>query len=140
MKKMTMFLVIALIAATACAASAAVLEMHDDTIYRLYCGAGNGSSAVSEEDMAKFADEVITPLFQRGFNVEYGVKGQWKTPEGIIIKEDNYIVNIVVTNSPEIQSSVKKIGEEYIKRFRKSGASLFMTEMPLNNSFQFYTK
>ncbi|MEG1913125.1 MAG: DUF3574 domain-containing protein [Cloacibacillus sp.] len=139
MKKIIM-LVIALIAATACAASAAMLELNDDTLYRLYCGAGNGPAAVSEKDMAKFADEVITPLFERGFNIEYGVKGQWKIPSGKVIKEDNYIVNIVVKNSPETHNSVKKIGEEYVKRFAKSGASLFMTEMPLTNSFQFYTK
>lgn len=132
--------VIALIAATACAASAAVLELHDNMIYRLYCGSGNGPAAVSEEDMAKFADEVITPLFQRGFNVEYDVKGQWKNPDGKIIKEDNYIVNIVVKDSPEVNNSIKKIGEEYIKRFGKSGASLFMTQMPLTDSIQFYKK
>ena len=140
MKKIIILLAITLLATTACATSAAMLELHDNAIYRLYCGAGNGPSAVTKEDMAKFADEVITPLFQRGFSIEYGVKGQWKIPAGKIIKEDNYIVNIVVQDSPEIQNSVKKIGEEYVKRFQKSGASLFMTQMPLTDSFQFYTK
>lgn len=140
MKIRNMLLAIAIIAFSACAASAAVLELHDNTLFRLYCGAGNGPAAVSEDDMAKFADEVITPLFQKGFNIEYEIKGQWKTPDGKIIKEDNYIVNITVRKSPAVVKSVKKIGEEYVKRFGKSGASLFMTEIPVADSFQFYKK
>ena len=140
MKIRNLFLALVLVMTAASFASAAQMKDNYNIWFRMYCGGGNGPAIVTEEDMSKFADQVITPLFPSGFNVQTGVSGQWKTPNGAIIKETDYIVNITTKDTPASRKAIKKIAEEYVKRFGKSKASIFVVEVPVKTTTLYYEK
>lgn len=103
--------VVLAIALAACASHAVVTDT-------LYFGTQTPAGTVSPEQWQAFVDEVVTPRFPDGFTVTRG-EGQWRGPDGAIVHESSYILELVHVDSRRDAGAVAAIAAEYKARFHQ---------------------
>lgn len=76
----------------------------------------NGRPPVTEAEWAVFAAAEITPRFPRGFTV-IDTQGQWRAPDGALVREAGKLVRIDVPPSPAAADAARAIASAYRARF-----------------------
>lgn len=84
----------------------------------LYFGTQTPDGTVTQAEWQKFVDEVVTPRFPEGFTVSRG-EGQWRGPDGSIVRESSYILQLVHADTPRDADAIAAIAAEYKARFRQ---------------------
>jgi hypothetical protein len=85
----------------------------------LYFGMARKDGAnVSNEQWQQFLDEVVTPRFPDGFTVTTA-DGQWRGPDGKIVREPSRVLNIVRDRGPEASRKLDEIRQIYKERFNQ---------------------
>jgi hypothetical protein len=95
----------------ACASHAVVTDT-------LYFGTETPSGTVSAAEWQTFVDEVVTPRFPQGFTVTRG-EGQWRGPDGRIVHESSYILQLVHADFRRDEGAIAEIAAEYKARFHQ---------------------
>ena len=85
-------------------------------LHQLHFGMNTPDGEVSEEEWNRFVNGIITQQFPDGFTV-IDARGQWRSKNGEIIKENTKLVQIVHENKPETNSKIEKIVREYKIKF-----------------------
>jgi len=86
---------------------------------RLYFGQNIGMDrTVSPDDWKDFVATVVTPRFPKGLTIFQG-DGQWRDPQGNLVHEHTYIIEVEHEPSAEIESAIAAIAAEYKKRFQQ---------------------
>ncbi|HUR82404.1 MAG TPA: DUF3574 domain-containing protein [Thermoanaerobaculia bacterium] len=81
---------------------------------RLYCGRSiPGGGEVTDADVDKFVDEVVTPRFPEGFTM-WTATGSWKGSE-----ETTLVLEFLHPYGRRFDDHVREIAEEYRRRFRQ---------------------
>jgi len=81
---------------------------------RLFCGRSiPGGGEVTDADVEKFVDEVVTPRFPEGFTMWTAV-GSWRGEE-----EATLVFEFLHPYGRRFDRNVLEIGEEYRRRFRQ---------------------
>ncbi len=88
--------------------------------------------AVSEEQFARFLDEVITPEFPQGLTV-FDAYGQMRHEDGMIEKQQTKAVLLVHEKTGANSDAVESIISEYRARFGKP--QVMHTTQPLEVEF-----
>jgi major membrane immunogen (membrane-anchored lipoprotein) len=85
----------------------------------LYFGMARKDGAkVSDEQWQQFLDEVVTPRFPDGFTVTI-TEGQWRGPDGKIIREPSRVLNVVRDRGPEASRKLDEIRQIYKETFNQ---------------------
>lgn len=82
----------------------------------LYFGTQKKDGYVTDQEWSMFLENTVTPRFPEGFNVSRS-SGQWRGRDGIIIKENSYILYIVHHGSQHEENAVKEIIKIYKNKF-----------------------
>lgn len=85
---------------------------------------GNGR-IVSEAAWRRFRDARITPRFPDGLTVLKG-NGQWRPPNGGLLREPARIVLILAPDSPETVAALVAIRNEFMADFAQVSAGLVL--------------
>ena len=86
---------------------------------RLYFGRNiPGGGTVSESDWERFLADVVTPRFPAGLSV-WRAQGQWRDKQGVIEKEDSFILDLLHPDDAQSEKSVEEIMTDYKTRFRQ---------------------
>ena len=81
---------------------------------RLYCGLSiPGGGEVTDADVEKFVDEVVTPRFPEGFTM-WTATGSWKGEE-----EKTLVLEFLHPYGRRFDDNVREIADEYRRRFRQ---------------------
>lgn len=109
--------------ATACASSMGVFphcsSLETPTaIDTLYFGTQRPGGTVSAEEWERFLAEVVTPQFPNGLTV-VRANGQWRGRSGTVERERAYVVHIAHPDSPEHDTEIRAIVDEYKRRFQQ---------------------
>lgn len=81
---------------------------------RLFCGRSiPGGGNVSDADVDKFLDEVVTPRFPEGFT-SWTAVGNWRGEE-----EQTLVLEFVHPYGRSYDTKVREVADEYRKRFRQ---------------------
>nr|WP_083916033.1 DUF3574 domain-containing protein [Methylobacterium sp. B34] len=80
---------------------------------------------VSGAAFDRFLAEWITPRFPDGLTVFAG-RGQWRGPDGRIVREAARIVLIVTELTPEAVATLREIREAYRRRFVQGAVGLVL--------------
>lgn len=81
---------------------------------RLFCGRSiPGGGEVTDADIEKFVDEVVTPRFPEGFTM-WTATGNWEGQE-----ERTLILEFMHPYGRRFDDEVREIAEEYRRRFRQ---------------------
>ncbi|MFC0634207.1 DUF3574 domain-containing protein [Brevundimonas balnearis] len=93
-------------------------------VAHLYFGRFIGASlGVSDADWQDFVDREITPRFPNGLSVT-DVSGQWRGPDGVIVREPSKAVMIILTEAETEQASLDAIRAAYVERFDQDAVML----------------
>ena len=93
---------------------------------RLYFGRNIADTAVvSDSAFGTFLRDVVTPEFPEGATV-YAASGQWRAPNGVLVREPSYVVELLHAATPEAEGKVRTVIEAYKTRFAQQ-AVLRMT-------------
>ena len=99
---------------TACASSPVHVTGVQGISDRLFCGRSiPGGGEVSDADIDKFVDEVVTPRFPEGFTM-WTATGSW---EGV--EERTLVLEFLHPYGRRFDDEVREIAEEYRRRFRQ---------------------
>ncbi|WP_029415472.1 DUF3574 domain-containing protein [Brevundimonas bacteroides] len=82
-----------------------------------------GSMGVSDTEWQDFVDAEITPRFPDGLSVA-DVSGQWRGPDGVIVREPSKTVMVVLTGAETEQASLDAIRTAYVERFDQDAVML----------------
>jgi hypothetical protein len=77
-----------------------------------------GGGTVADADWETFLREVITPRFPAGLTV-WAAQGQWRGPDGTVVREDTRVVQLVHPPAASADSAVARVVAEYRRRFRQ---------------------
>jgi hypothetical protein len=77
-----------------------------------------GRSNVSDVQWAAFLAEEVTPRFPDGLSV-LDVAGQWRAPDGPIVRETSKLMAIIVFDAPAHSPKVEAIVEAYKVKFKQ---------------------
>ncbi|WP_280141643.1 MULTISPECIES: DUF3574 domain-containing protein [unclassified Methylobacterium] len=80
---------------------------------------------VSGAAFDRFLAERIAPRFPDGLTVFAG-RGQWRGPDGRIVREAARIVLIVTEPTPEAVAALREIREAYRRRFVQGAVGLVL--------------
>src|SRR4051812_33689369 len=84
---------------------------------RLYFGRNIGDTAtVSDSAWTRFVHEVVTPNFPEGATT-WGAAGQWRGPDGALVRERSFVVELLHLVTPEVERRVQVVMAEYKRRF-----------------------
>jgi Protein of unknown function (DUF3574) len=90
----------------------------------MYFGrAVSGSSDVSERQWTDFVGQELTPRFPDGLTVLDG-EGQWRNPEGAIVREPSKIVIIVIPDADGAYARLEAAAAAYKQRFRQTSVGV----------------
>ena len=77
-----------------------------------------GGVMISAAEWQRFVDEQITPAFNEGLTI-LDASGQYKNRAGAVTKEPAKLVILVYKNSPEKDEAIRKLIDDYKRRFRQ---------------------
>jgi hypothetical protein len=99
----------------------------------LYLGAGRvDAPAVTDADWQTFLAEEVTPRFPDGLTV-LDAYGQWRAPDGVIVKERSRVLVILVRPSRAAERRIEQVRAVYKVRFKQK--SVLRTDSPACVSF-----
>jgi hypothetical protein len=84
----------------------------------IYFGTTKQEGYVTEEEWSRFLEATVTPRFPEGLTVAK-VSGQWRRPDGMIIKERSYLLIIVHSGSENEECAISDIINIYKKEFQQ---------------------
>jgi len=99
----------------------------------LYFGRARPGGIVSEEQFQTFLRTVVTPSFSDGLTV-LDAKGQFRTSNGIIIREPTKIVILIYPYSHKNKRAIEKIINKYKEQFQQESV-LRVTSIPIQVDF-----
>ena len=122
----TVLILTALLAAPGCLAppikpvsSPAAVSFQTLISDRLYFGRNiPGGGVVSDSDWDNFLSEVVTPRFPDGLSV-WRAQGQWRDRNGVIDREDSFILDLLHPDDARSEQSVQEIMTTYKTRFKQ---------------------
>jgi hypothetical protein len=82
-----------------------------------------GTLGVSDTDWQDFVDHEITPRFPDGLSVA-DVSGQWRGPDGVIVREPSKSVMVVLSGAESDSTSLDAIRTAYVERFDQDAVML----------------
>jgi hypothetical protein len=97
-------------------------------VERLYFGRNMADTAmVSDSAWGAFVREVLTVRFPDGLTV-WDAAGQWRAPDGTIVRERTFVVELVHLVGPEAEDRVQAVIDEYKRRFAQQAVMRVVTE------------
>jgi hypothetical protein len=115
------FIVILLETLSACASTYVIScrdgdqpAIHDS----LYFGTAKPDGVVTAEEWAAFLEGTVTPRFPRGLTLSRA-SGQWRGPDGEIVREDAHVLQIVHFNDAESETAVRELITTYKRQFQQ---------------------
>ncbi|MFO0985310.1 MAG: DUF3574 domain-containing protein [Planctomycetota bacterium] len=112
-----------LLVALLLAASCATQGRRDYVVSRLYFGLSSPTGRISDADVEKFVDDVITPRFPDGLTY-YNTRGQWRGKDAQLVKEPGAVVEIVHRPDPVSTANIEAIIVAYKERFAQEAVML----------------
>jgi len=96
-------------------------------VVQLLFGRGKGDSGgITQADWSGFVANELTPRFPDGFTVIDGA-GQWLNPQqGVIVKEDSKVVEIVLPSETYDATKVDAVIDAYKHQFRVLSVGLIV--------------
>lgn len=87
---------------------------------QLYFGTDipGGGGRVSAEAWNGFVHEVVSPRFPQGLSV-WGAAGHWRGNDGVIVREDSFVLSLVHADDDASERAVQAIVAEYKQRYRQ---------------------
>jgi hypothetical protein len=82
----------------------------------LYFGTKRKTGSVSEGQWRQFLKNEVTSRFPEGLTV-WEATGQWRNPDGTIVREKSKVLLLVHDESPSLPSTVSAIIDSYKKQF-----------------------
>jgi Protein of unknown function (DUF3574) len=94
-------------------------------VVQLLFGRGPGDAGgITQADWNGFAAQELTPRFPDGFTVIESA-GQWLNPkQGVVIKEDSKVVEIVLPSDTYDASKIDAVIDAYKRQFRQQSVGL----------------
>ncbi len=84
----------------------------------LYFGRAKANGTVTPEEWAQFLRDTVTRLFPRGLTA-WPASGQWRAPDGLVVREDSYILNLVHPADEASQTGVLEVIATYKSQFQQ---------------------
>jgi hypothetical protein len=108
------------------AASASLDPSH---LERLYFGRNIAdTSVVSDSAWGAFVRDVLTPSFPQGATV-WEASGQWRAPNGTLVREPSYVVELLHPATPESETRVRHVIDAYKTRFAQQAVLRMVTDV-----------
>jgi hypothetical protein len=119
---------LAILTATgACAHATRPAGLKATHVERLYFGRNIGDTAVvSDSAWNGFVKTVLTPAFPEGATV-WDAAGQWRAPNGDLVREPSFVVELVHVATPDIEVRVQHVMTEYKLRFSQQSVLRLVT-------------
>jgi len=96
---------------------------------RLYFGRNIADTAVvSDSAWAAFVRDVLTPRFPEGATV-WEASGQWRAPNGTLVREPSYVVELLHPVTPESETQVQRVIDAYKTRFAQQAVLRMVTDV-----------
>src|SRR5688572_28739855 len=96
-------------------------------VERLYFGRNIGDTAVvSDSAWSAFVRVVLTPSFPEGATV-WDAAGQWRAPNGDLIRERSFVVELVHLVTPDVEARVQHVMDDYKRRFAQQSVLRLVT-------------
>jgi len=96
-------------------------------VERLYFGRNIGDTAiVSDSAWSGFVQAVLTPAFPEGATV-WDAAGQWRAPNGQLVRERSFVVELVHLVTPDVEARVQRVMEDYKRRFAQESVLRLVT-------------
>lgn len=112
---------------TACASSGRPTGLKPAHVERLYFGRNIGDTAtVSDSAWNGFVHTVLTPAFPEGATV-WDAAGQWRAPNGELVRERSFVVELVHLVTPEVEARIQHVMEDYKRRFSQQSVLRLVT-------------
>ena len=90
------------------------LAIHDS----LYFGTATPIGIVSSEEWAQFLASTVTPRFPQGLTSSRA-SGQWRGPDGEIVREDSHVLQLVHPNDAPSETAVREVVTTYKTQFQQ---------------------
>jgi hypothetical protein len=112
---------------TACATAGRPKGLRAAHVERLYFGRNIGDTAtVSDSAWNGFVRTVLTPAFPEGATV-WDAAGQWRAPNGDLVRERSFVVELVHFVTPDVEARVQKVMADYKTRFAQESVLRLVT-------------
>lgn len=96
---------------------------------RLYFGRNIADTAVvSDSAWGTFVRDVLTPRFPEGATV-WDASGQWRAPNGVLVREPSWVVELLHPATPESEARVQDVIETYKRRFAQQAVLRMVTNV-----------
>jgi len=96
---------------------------------RLYFGRNIADTAVvSDSAWGTFVRDVLTPTFPDGATV-WNASGQWRAPNGSLVREPSYVVELLHPATAEAETRVQDVIEAYKSRFAQQAVLRLVTNV-----------
>ena len=111
----------------ACASSGRPPGLEAAHVERLYFGRNIGDTAmVSDSAWNHFVRTVLTPGFPEGATV-WDAAGQWRAPNGELVRERSFVVELVHLVTPDVEARVQRVIEDYKRIFAQRSVLRLVT-------------
>jgi hypothetical protein len=90
------------------------LAIHDS----LYFGTAKPIGVVTSEEWAQFLESTVTPRFPQGLTSSRA-SGQWRGPDGEIIREDSHVLQLVHPNDAPSETAIREVVTTYKTQFQQ---------------------
>jgi hypothetical protein len=84
----------------------------------LYFGSQHVTGRVSADNWLDFISTTATALFPHGLT-HWQAVGQWQTAEGLLIKEDSYVLQLVHNNDADNEHHIDVLIKQYKTQFQQ---------------------
>ena len=120
-------LVLTVVLTGACASAGRPKGLRAAHVERLYFGRNIGDTAtVSDSAWNAFLRTVLTPAFPEGATV-WDAAGQWRAPNGDLVRERSFVVELVHFVTPDVEARVQKVMADYKIRFAQESVLRLVT-------------
>lgn len=106
-------------------AEAEARDWNKVTWYRMHFGLGSGEKAVTGEQFEKFRTDYIEKTFPAGNTTTSGT-GQWNEGGQGVARETTMVVNLYLPSTPETETSIFQLVEDYMTLFPESNSAVFL--------------
>ena len=86
------------------------------------------TAVVSDSAWAAFVRDVLTPRFPEGATV-WEASGQWRAPNGTLVREPSYVVELLHPVTPESETQVQRVIDAYKTRFAQQAVLRMVTDV-----------
>jgi hypothetical protein len=96
---------------------------------RLYFGRNIGDTAVvSDSAWNGFVHDILTPAFPEGATI-WDSAGQWRAPDGTLVRERGFVVELLHLVTPDIEARVQRVIDGYKSRFAQQSVLRVVTDV-----------